>query len=120
MQILRAIRLRVPHAGGPLRCRDALRSPIQHLRVHVRLQLRFVNIYCVCVSNGLHIFLLTFFRLDAPDLRPHLGLRSRLPTHHALRSLLSRHEAPRRQVADTIFLSMQRCPCKSVTCCQTV
>ena len=76
--------------------------------------------FTVCVSNGLHTFLLTFFRLDAPDLRPHLGLRSRLPTHHALRSLLSRHEAPRRQVADTIFLSMQRCPCKSVTSCQTV
>ena len=41
-----------------------------------------------------------FFRLDASHLRPHLGLRRRLPTHHSLRSLLSRHEAPRRQVAN--------------------
>ena len=44
------------------------------------------------------------YRLDAPHLRPDLGLRRRLPTHHALRSLLSRHEAPRRQVGHRLIV----------------
>ena len=44
MQIFGAVRVRLSHAGGPLRGRDALGAPIQHLRVHVRLQLRYVQV----------------------------------------------------------------------------